>query len=106
NVYKNELNDQSSITITVRGVDNMVKTVEKQNEINKVALNEDIKQFPQVHPITDDMHITHDGVSRLVMLDRYAFIDTEKKTLKQGDFVVLTIKQILPFQHVDLVLSE
>src|SRR5690625_3422582 len=78
--------------ITVRGVDNMVKTVEKQNEINKVALNEDIKQFPQVHPITDDMHITHDGVSRLVMLDRYAFKDTEKKTLKQGDFVVLTIK--------------
>src|SRR5699024_12644139 len=43
-------------------------------------------------PITDDMHITHDGVSRLVMLDRYAFKDTEKKTLKQGDFVVLTIK--------------
>lgn len=78
--------------ITARGVDNMVKTVEKQNEINKVALNEDIKQFPQVHPITDDMHITHDGVSRLVMLDRYAFKDTEKKTLKQGDFVVLTIK--------------
>src|SRR5699024_10106246 len=45
-----------------------------------------------VHPITDDMHITHDGVSRLVMLDRYAFKDTEKKTLKQGDYVVLTIK--------------
>jgi len=70
----------------------MVKTVEKENEINIVSLNEDIEQFPQVHPITDDMHITHDGVSRLVMLDRYAFKDTEKKTLKQGDFVVLTIK--------------
>src|SRR5699024_11532945 len=84
--------------ITARGVDNMVKTVEKQSEINKVALNEDIKQFPQVHPITDDMHITHDGVSRLVMLDRYAFNDTEKKTLKQGDFVVLTIKPYLSFQ--------
>src|SRR5699024_2258703 len=78
--------------ITVREVDNMVKTVEKQNEINKVDLNEDIKQFPQVHPITDDMHITHDSVSRLVMLDRYAFKDTEKKTLNEGDFVVLTIK--------------
>src|SRR5690625_5417158 len=26
------------------------------------------------------------------MLDRYAFKDTEKKTLKQGDFVVLTVK--------------
>src|SRR5699024_11681923 len=28
----------------------------------------------------------------LVMLDLYAFIDTEKKTLKEGDFVVLTVK--------------
>src|SRR5699024_5600326 len=32
------------------------------------------------------------GVSRLVMLDRYAFKDTEKKTLREGDFVVLTVK--------------
>src|SRR5699024_12317548 len=80
--------------IKVRGDDNMVKTDEKQNEINKVDLNEDIKQFPQVHHITDDMHITHDGVSRLVMLDRYAFKDTENKTLKQVDFGVLTIKPV------------
>ncbi len=56
-------------------------------------LNDDIKQFPQVHPITSDMKTTHQGVSRLVMLDRYAFKDTEKKTLKKGDFVVLTIKE-------------
>ncbi|WP_404800787.1 vitamin B12-dependent ribonucleotide reductase [Guptibacillus algicola] len=49
--------------------------------------------FTQVHPITDDMHLSHDGVSRLVMLDRYAFKDTEKRTLKKGDFVVLTIKE-------------
>ena len=56
-------------------------------------LNEDIKQFPQVHPITSDMHITHKGVSRLVMIDRYSFKDTAKKTLKVGDFVVLTVKQ-------------
>lgn len=55
-------------------------------------LNEDIKQFPQVHPITADMEMTFEGVSRLVMLDRYAFKDTEKKTLSVGDFVVLTIK--------------
>ncbi len=55
-------------------------------------LNEDIKLFPQVYPITNDMKITHEGVSRLVMLDRYAFKDTEKKTLKNGDFVVLTVK--------------
>lgn len=56
-------------------------------------LNKDIEQFPQVHPITPDMHITHKGVSRLVMIDRYSFKDTEKKTLKVGDFVVLTIKE-------------
>src|SRR5699024_550717 len=55
-------------------------------------LNEDIKLFPQVHPITEDMKLTHKGVSRLVMLDRYAFKDTGKKTLKAADFVVLTVK--------------
>ncbi|TCP31165.1 ribonucleoside-diphosphate reductase class II [Scopulibacillus darangshiensis] len=60
--------------------------------INREQLNEDIKEFPQVFPITEDMTTTHNGVSRLVMLDRYAFKDTEKKTLKEGDFVVLTVK--------------
>ncbi len=63
-----------------------------KDSININQLNEDIKLFNQVHPITDDMKLTHDGVSRLVMLDRYAFKDTEKKTLKNGDFVVLTVK--------------
>lgn len=56
-------------------------------------LNKDILQFPQVHPITSDMKLTHKGVSRLVMIDRYSFKDTEKKTIKAGDFVVLTVKQ-------------
>lgn len=70
----------------------MAVAVEKRNKINVESLNEDIKLFPQVHLITDDMKITHEGVSRLVMLDRYAFKDTEKKTLKVGDFVVLTVK--------------
>ncbi|MDX5474943.1 MAG: vitamin B12-dependent ribonucleotide reductase, partial [Bacillaceae bacterium] len=46
-----------------------------------------------VHEITEEMKITHKGVSRLVMLDRYAFKDTEKLTLTIGDFVVLTIKE-------------
>src|SRR5699024_11397982 len=63
-----------------------------RNKIDIQALNQDIKLFPQVHPITEDMKLTHSGVSRLVMLDRYAFKDTEKKTLKEGDFVVLTVK--------------
>lgn len=62
-------------------------------EIDIVQLNKDIEEFPQVFPITDDMTITHKGVSRLVMLDRYAFKDTEKRTLKEGDFVVLTVKE-------------
>ncbi|WP_277673438.1 vitamin B12-dependent ribonucleotide reductase [Piscibacillus halophilus] len=68
-----------------------VKTRDYQIDVDR--LNEDIKQFPQVHPITSEMNTTHKGVSRLVMLDRYAFKDTEKKTLKAGDFVVLTIKE-------------
>lgn len=66
--------------------------VEKNTTLDVDMLNKDIEQFPQVHPITDDMKLTHKGVSRLVMLDRYAFKDNEKKTLKQGDFVVLTVK--------------
>ncbi|AIF43454.1 vitamin B12-dependent ribonucleotide reductase [Virgibacillus sp. SK37] len=67
-------------------------TVIDQTGINVEQLNEDIRLFPQVHPITEEMHLSHQGVSRLVMLDRYAFKDTEKKTLKAGDFVVLTVK--------------
>ncbi len=70
-------------------------TMSKQGEpmLDKQQLNEDIKHFPQVHPITEDMKITHKGVSRLVMIDRYSFKDMEKKTLKEGDFVVLTVRE-------------
>ncbi|MBB4825702.1 ribonucleoside-diphosphate reductase alpha chain [Sporosarcina luteola] len=69
--------------------------VSKHDEpkLDKAQLNADIAKFPQVHPITDDMKIEHSGVSRLVMIDRYSFKDTEKKTLKVGDFVVLTVKE-------------
>ena len=65
--------------------------------LDKAQLNEDIAEFPQVHPITEDMKIEHKGVSRLVMIDRYSFKDTEKKTLKVGDFVVLTVRKIRSF---------
>lgn len=61
--------------------------------INIEQLNKDISKFSPVHPITEEMHIEHHGVSRLVMIDRYSFKDTEKKTLKVGDFVVLTVKE-------------
>src|SRR5690625_1266428 len=70
----------------------MSMIADTKQKIDIQTLNEDIKHFPQVHPITQDMSITHSGVSRLVMLDRYAFKDTEKITLKEGDFVVLTVK--------------
>src|SRR5699024_1262728 len=55
-------------------------------------LNEAIELFPEVHPITDDMEMNFEGLSRLVMLDRYSFKDTNKSTLKLGDLVLLTIK--------------
>ena len=61
-------------------------------KINIEQLNEDIKLFPQVAPITPEMHRKMDGVARLVMLDRYAFKDTEKRTLRVGDVVVATVK--------------
>lgn len=70
----------------------MSTVIEASKEIDVQALNEDIKLFPQVHPITEDMKLTHKGVSRLVMLDRYAFKDIGKQTLKEGDFVILTVK--------------
>src|SRR5690554_4529068 len=38
------------------------------------------------------MKTTFEGVSRLVMLDRYTYKDTEKKTLGVGDLVILTVK--------------
>ncbi|RLL48096.1 vitamin B12-dependent ribonucleotide reductase [Oceanobacillus piezotolerans] len=66
--------------------------VNKRDNINIESLNKDIDLFTAVFPITDDMKLTHKGVSRLVMLDRYSFKDTTKKTLKIGDFVVLTVK--------------
>lgn len=65
----------------------------EKSKLNVERLNKDIRQFSQVHPITPEMKITHKGVSRLVMIDRYAFKDTEKITLTAGDFVVLTIKE-------------
>lgn len=56
-------------------------------------LNEEISQFPAVHPIIiPEMHRVQEGVSRLVMLDRYSFKDLLKVTLGKGDIVVGKIK--------------
>lgn len=71
----------------------MVTAAAEKMMVDVERLNKDIALFPQVHEITTDMKLTHKGVSRLVMLDRYAFKDTEKITLATGDFVVLTIKE-------------
>ncbi|MTH52374.1 vitamin B12-dependent ribonucleotide reductase [Bacillus mangrovi] len=71
----------------------MPASLKEKMMLDVEKLNKDISLFPQVHPVTEDMHMTHKGVSRLVMLDRYTFKDTEKVTLSSGDFVVLTIKE-------------
>lgn len=60
-------------------------------------LNKDIEKFPNVFPITPDMKITHKGVSRLIMLERYTTKDIEKATLRENDMVVLTIKEDTKF---------
>ena len=70
----------------------MKQLIEEEQRINVNQLNKDIELFSNIHPITTDMKHTHKGVSRLVMLDRYAYKDNTKKTLKKGDFIVLTIK--------------
>jgi ribonucleoside-diphosphate reductase alpha chain len=57
----------------------------------KESLNNDIEQFSEVFPIEPEMVTTRKGVSQLVMLDRYSFKDTEKKTLKVGDFVIFSV---------------
>ena len=61
-------------------------------------INTDIKRIKRMFPkaklfeVTDDMHITKSGVSRLVFMDRYTFKDLTKSTVKTGDIVVLTVK--------------
>jgi ribonucleoside-diphosphate reductase alpha chain len=80
-------------TFEIEGVVFMTVASKNTMKLNTERLNKDIGLFPQVHPITPDMNTTHKGVSRLVMIDRYSFKDTEKITLSEGDFVVLTIKE-------------
>lgn len=91
-IFNSTSNFEDIAYIVEKGVTQMLGVKAREMEIDVERLNEDIKQFPHVHPITSEMNTTHKGVSRLVMLDRYAFKDTEKKTLKEGDFVVLTVK--------------
>ena len=66
----------------------------KYTEEQIASLNEDLaKHYPHLIQITPDMEITHSGVSRMVMLDRYAQKDQLLLTLKAGDLVVARIKE-------------
>lgn len=59
----------------------------------KIKINEDIKRgFNHLFPITDDMTMTFEGVSRLVMLDRYTQKDLSLKSLGIGDLVITIVK--------------
>lgn len=50
------------------------------------------QNFPEITPITPDMHMTFTGIARLIMLDRYTYKDPSNSTLAVGDLVVLTVK--------------
>ena len=64
----------------------MSKPVFSQEFINK--LNNDIKTyFPHLFLIDETMKTTFEGVSRLVMLDRYAQKDINHVSLSVGDLV-------------------
>lgn len=59
----------------------------------KQKINNDIQEgFKHLFPITDDMTMTFEGVSRLVMLDRYTQKDLELNTLSVGDLVITIVK--------------
>jgi ribonucleoside-diphosphate reductase alpha chain len=59
----------------------------------KQSLNNDIaKDFKYVYPIQDGHKLSFDGVSRMVMLDRYSQKDKALVSLKVGDLVIVTTK--------------
>ena len=56
-------------------------------------INNDIKKgYEHLFPITKDMTKTFEGVSRLVMLDRYTQKDLTLDTLSVGDIVIAVVK--------------
>ena len=60
---------------------------------NKIEnLNTIIPGFPGIYSITAEMQQQFSGISRLIMLDRYAAKDPTGETLVIGDLVVLTTK--------------
>lgn len=55
-------------------------------------LNQDIRNYSEVTPIDSQMKLTFEGISRLIMLDRYTYKDPHNQTLTVGDLVVLTVQ--------------
>lgn len=55
-------------------------------------LNHIIPEFPGIYPISSEMKQTFAGISRLIMLDRYAAKDPLGHTIQIGDVVVLTTR--------------
>ena len=61
----------------------------KYNEELIKKINKDIEGgFPHLFAVTEDMERTFEGVSRLVMLDRYTQKDLSLNTLSVGDLVI------------------
>lgn len=62
------------------------------------SLNNDIKKyFPHLFQIKKGFKQKAEGISRLLMLDRYSQKDTSLKTLKTGDLVVFITKEHIKF---------
>lgn len=75
----------------------------------KNNLNQDlIKHFPHLKTIEKNYQITHEGVSRMVMLDRYAQKDKNLITLKPGDLVITIIREdaIFPTRGTGFIIEE
>jgi ribonucleoside-diphosphate reductase alpha chain len=63
-----------------------------ENDLKKSINNDIEKDFKHIYPIEDNYELTFEGVSRMVMLDRYAQKDKALISLKVGDLVVVTTK--------------
>lgn len=65
----------------------------KEYSAEQIAqLNHIIPEFPGIYPISSEMKQTFAGISRLIMLDRYAAKDSLGQTIQIGDVVVLTTR--------------
>lgn len=58
------------------------------NQLNQIIT----AHFPHICPIKESFKLSLEGISRLVMLDRYSQKDKELKTLQIGDTIITTIK--------------